>query len=291
MRDLTEERLADAVVERLANIPDARARRVLSALVQHLHAFAREVELTEAEWKLGIQFLTEAGQISSGTRQEVILLSDVLGLSALVDSINHRVPQGATESTVLGPFFVEGAPNLPNGADLTEGVDTSTAPGEPTWVNGRVLTLDGAPIADAAVDVWQTRPDALYDVQDDDHAMQMRAQFRTDAEGRFFFKTYKPVSYPVPKDGPVGGLLDLIGGHGMRPAHIHAIASAPGYRRVVTHIFPAGDEYLDSDTVFAVKDSLVADFREVTSAEAAARLGMPSPFLEVDFDFRLVPQA
>jgi len=291
MRDLSEERLAEAFVERLAAIPDERARRVLAALVRHLHAFAREVELTEAEWKLGIQFLTAAGQISDGTRQEVILLSDVLGLSALVDAMNHRVPAGATESTVLGPFFVEGAPELPNGADLTAGVDTSNAPGEPTWVNGRVLTLDGQPVVGAAVDVWQTRPDALYDVQDDDEAMQMRARFRTDEAGRFFFKTYKPVSYPVPKDGPVGGLLDLIGGHGMRPAHIHAIASAPGYRRVVTHIFPAGDEYLDSDTVFAVKDSLVVDFREVASAEAAERLGMPSPFLQVDFDFRLVPEA
>ncbi|MGE3857757.1 MAG: dioxygenase, partial [Dehalococcoidia bacterium] len=146
MRDLSEERLAEAFVERLDAVPDERARRVLAALVRHLHAFAREVELTEEEWMLGIRFLTRAGQISDDTRQEVILLSDVLGLSALVDAMNHRVPEGATESTVLGPFFVEGAPELPNGADLTEGGDTSTAPGEPTWVNGRVLTLDGRPV-------------------------------------------------------------------------------------------------------------------------------------------------
>lgn len=291
MRDLSEERLADAVIERMAGIEDDRARRVLSALVRHLHAFAREVELTEDEWKLGIQFLTKTGQISDGTRQEFILLSDVLGLSALVDAMNHRVPEGATLSTVLGPFFVEGAPELANGADLTVGVDTSMAPGEPTRVNGHVLALDGRPIEGAIVDVWQTRPDALYDVQDDDDAMQMRARFRTDAEGRFYFRTFKPVSYPVPKDGPVGGLLSLIGGHGMRPAHIHAIATAEGYRQVVTHIFPAGDEYLDSDTVFAVKDSLVVDFLPVTSPEIAERLGMPSPFLQVDFDFRLVRNA
>ena len=288
MRDLSEERLADAVIERFADIADERSRRVLTALVRHLHAFAREVELTEEEWMLGIRFLTATGQISSGTRQEFILLSDVLGLSALVDAMNHRVPEGATPSTVLGPFFVEGAPELPNGADLTVGVDTSNVAGQPTWVNGRVLTHAGRPIADAAVDVWQTRPDSLYDVQDDDTSMQMRARFRTDVDGRFYFRTYKPVSYPVPKDGPVGGLLELVGGHGMRPAHIHAIASAPGYRTVVTHIFPAGDEYLDTDTVFAVKDALVADFRPVDSVEEAARLDMPSPFLQVDFDFRLM---
>src|SRR5690606_12980046 len=134
--------------------------------------------------------------------------------------MNHRVPEGATPSTVLGPFFVEGAPELPNGADLTEGVDVSEVPGEPTWVNGRVLTLEGRPVPGAAIDIWQTRTDSLYDVQDDDPSMQMRARFHTDEEGRFYFRTSKPVSYPVPQDGPVGGLLRLSGGHGMRPAHI-----------------------------------------------------------------------
>ncbi|MEX2447068.1 MAG: intradiol ring-cleavage dioxygenase [Dehalococcoidia bacterium] len=288
MREFNETNLTEAVADRFDGIRDDRLREVMGSLVRHLHDFVREVDLTEDEWAAAIQFLTATGQISDDSRQEFILLSDVLGVSALVDTINHRVPAGATQSTVVGPFYVQDAPYLENGHDMTVGVDI---PGEHTWVEGRVLALDGAPIADATVDVWQTRPDSLYDVQDEDSEMQMRGRFRTDGDGRFWYRTYKPVSYPVPGDGPVGQILRAVGGHGMRPAHIHAAVSAPGYQRVVTHIFPDGDEYLDSDTVFAVKESLIVDFRTVDSAEEASRLGMPCPFLRVDFDFRLVPES
>ena len=286
MRHSVEADLTEAVLARLAPSAAPRFKQVMTSLVQHLHSFVREVELTEEEWFEGIRFLTAAGQKSDDKRQEFILLSDVLGVSMLVDAINHRAPQGATESTVLGPFFVEGAPVYENGTDLTRDLELA---GEPTWVTGRVRSVDGKPIAGAMVDVWQARPDSLYDVQDADAGLELRGRFRSDAEGRFWYRTYKPVSYPVPTDGPVGRLLDAMGRHPMRPAHIHFIIAAPGYEQLVTHLFAAGDEYLDSDAVFGVKESLVARFEHVDSAVEAKRLGMPSPFLRLDFDFRLAP--
>jgi hydroxyquinol 1,2-dioxygenase len=286
MRHSVEADLTEAVLARLAPGAAPRFKQVMTSLVQHLHAFVREVELTEEEWFEGIRFLTAAGQKSDDKRQEFILLSDVLGVSMLVDAINHRAPQGATESTVLGPFFVEGAPVYENGTDLTRDLELA---GEPTWVTGRVRSVEGKPIAGAMVDVWQARPDSLYDVQDADAGLELRGRFRSDAEGRFWYRTYKPVSYPVPTDGPVGRLLDAMGRHPMRPAHIHFIIAAPGYEQLVTHLFAAGDEYLDSDAVFGVKESLIARFEHVESAAEARRLGMPSPFLRLDFDFRLAP--
>ena len=286
MRHPVEADLTEAVLARLAPSAAPRFKQVVTSLVRHLHAFVREVELTEEEWFEAIRFLTAAGQKCDDKRQEFILLSDVLGVSMLVDAINHRTHQGATESTVLGPFFVEGAPVYENGTDLTRDLELA---GEPTWVTGRVRSVDGKPIAGAMVDVWQVRPDSLYDVQDAAAGLELRGRFRSDAEGRFWYRTYKPVSYPVPTDGPVGRLLDAMGRHPMRPAHIHFIIAAPGYEQLVTHLFAAGDEYLDSDAVFGVKESLVARFEHVASAEEARRLGMPSPFLRLDFDFRLAP--
>ena len=286
MRHPVEADLTEAVLARLAPSAAPRFKQVVTSLVRHLHAFVREVELTEEEWFEAIRFLTAAGQKCDDKRQEFILLSDVLGVSMLVDAINHRTHQGATESTVLGPFFVEGAPVYENGTDLTRDLELA---GEPTWVTGRVRSVDGKPIAGAMVDVWQARPDSLYDVQDAAAGLELRGRFRSDAEGRFWYRTYKPVSYPVPTDGPVGRLLDAMGRHPMRPAHIHFIIAAPGYEQLVTHLFAAGDEYLDSDAVFGVKESLVARFEHIESAEEARRLGMPSPFLRLDFDFRLAP--
>jgi hydroxyquinol 1,2-dioxygenase len=275
MRQFTEETLTDAVVARLARCEDPRFRQVMTALIRHVHAFVREVELSEAEWMAAIQFLTATGQTSVGDRQEFILLSDVLGVSMLVDAINHRKPSGATESTVLGPFYAEGAPALPMGADIAHG-----GPGEPTEVRGRVLTPDGRPIEGALLDVWQTAANALYSTQDPKQdRFNCRGRFRTDASGAFFFRTVKPVSYPVPTDGPVGQILNAMGRHPMRPAHIHFIVSAPGYETVATHLFVKGDRYLDSDVVFAVKNSLIVDFK-------------PKPgtnLLEATFDFGLKP--
>jgi hydroxyquinol 1,2-dioxygenase len=277
MREFTENTLTDAVVARLARCEDPRFRQIMTTLIRHLHGFVREVELTEAEWMEAIQFLTATGQKCVGDRQEFILLSDVLGVSMLVDAINHRKPGGATESTVLGPFYAEGAPELPHGADIAHG-----GPGEPTEVSGRVLTPDGKPIKGAILDVWQTAANALYSTQDPKQdRFNMRGRFRTDDKGAFFFHTVKPVSYPVPTDGPVGKILNAMGRHPMRPAHIHFIVSAPDYEPVATHLFVNGDPYLDSDVVFAVKNSLVIDFKPKSDSKT----------LEVKYDFGLKPAA
>jgi hydroxyquinol 1,2-dioxygenase len=273
-RNLSEADLTDAVLARLARCEDARFKEIMTSLIRHLHAFVREVELTEAEWLEGIRFLTATGQKCDADRQEYILLSDVLGVSMLVDALAHKKPTGATESTVLGPFYIEGAPELETGADICK-----SAGGEPTTVRGRVLSLDGKPIAGAVLDVWQTAANSLYSSQDPaQECYNMRGRFRSDAEGRYRFRTVKPVSYPVPTDGPVGRILNAMGRHPMRPAHIHFIVSAPDHETVATHIFAKGDRYLDSDVVFAVKNSLVADFRPKGDGT-----------LEVRYDFVLKP--
>lgn len=285
MRNLSESNLTDAVLARLEGAKDPRFQRIMSSLIRHLHAFAREVELTEAEWFEGIEFLTATGQKCDDMRQEFILLSDTLGLSMLVDAINHRKPAGATETTVLGPFYVGGAPEKENRDSIIE-----NAKGETTFVSGRVLTADGKPIAGAVLDVWQTDGEGLYDVQRNDVAgMQLRGKFRTGGEGRYLFRTLKPVSYPIPTDGPVGKMLLLMGRHPYRPAHIHMIVSAPGYQTVTTHIFVEGDPYLDSDAVFAVKNSLVVDFKKHEPGPAPDGSKMDNEFWTAEYDFRLIP--
>jgi catechol 1,2-dioxygenase len=286
MRTYTESELADAVIARMDKVQDPRFKQILSSLVRHLHAFAREVELTEAEWFEGIKFLTAVGQKCDDKRQEVILLSDVLGLSSLVDMINHRLPAGATESTVLGPFFVHGAPEFETEADLTRG---AKIPGEPTYVSGRITAVDGKPVANATVDVWQARANGVYDIQDPAGEFELRGRIKAAADGRYAFRTFKPTFYGVPTDGPVGVVLDKMGRHPMRPAHLHMIVSAPGYQQVITHVFVKGDPYLDSDTVFAVKPSLVGEFRNVDAPDEAKRLGIANPFLRLDFDVKLAP--
>mgnify|MGYP001409813482 CR=1 FL=1 len=256
MTQSTEDALTAAVVARMQNAPDARVREVMSALVRHLHGFAREVRLTESEWEAAIGFLTETGQACDATRQEFILLSDTLGLSMQVDAINNQRDAGETPSTVLGPFYVAGAPELEMGSDIAG----SVAGGAPTTVSGRVLDRDGRPIPGALLDVWQTAPNGLYDVQDPDQPeFSLRGRFRTGADGAYSFRTVRPVSYPVPTDGPVGRLLQALGRHPYRPAHLHFIVSAPDCERLTTHIFIAGDPYLESDAVFGVKDALIVD--------------------------------
>jgi len=284
MRNLTETNLTDAVLAKLVGCQAARFKQIMSSLIRHLHACVREVELTEAEWLEGIKFLTATGQMCNDKRQEYILLSDTLGVSMLVDAINHRKPAGATETTVFGPFHVDGAPLLENGASIA-----GNAKGEPAFASGYVLTADGKPIVGAELDVWQVDGEGFYDVQRADvDGMRLRGKFRTDTQGRYHFRTLKPVSYPIPTDGPVGKMLLKMGRHPYRPAHIHMIVSAPGFESVTTHLFVEGDSYLDSDAVFAVKNSLVVEFKQHGPGPSPDGSILDSGFWTVEYDFRLV---
>jgi hydroxyquinol 1,2-dioxygenase len=254
MRNASEDTITDAVLARLVDASSPRARAVSEALVRHLHAFLREVRPTQAEWAEGIAFLTRTGQTCTDTRQEFILLSDTLGASMLVDAINHPLPGGATETTVLGPFYVEGAPGHALGDDISGG-----QPGERLLVEGTVRGPDGAPIAGAWVDTWHSDAEGFYDVQLGDGVpeLNLRARFRTDSHGCFWFRSIVPAFYPIPYDGPVGAMLAAQGRHPYRPAHVHFMIGAEGCETLVTHVFIAGDPYLESDVVFGVKDGLI----------------------------------
>ncbi|WP_027554865.1 intradiol ring-cleavage dioxygenase [Bradyrhizobium sp. Cp5.3] len=256
MRDFDESNITDAVIDSLAQTKDARLKTIMTSLVRHLHDFVRDVEITFDEWNHAIDFLTRTGQMCSDKRQEFILLSDTLGVSMLVDAINHRMPEGATETTVLGPFFVASRPDEPLGADISHGAE-----GEPLLVEGSVSSPDGVPLEGATVDVWQADDDGYYDVQRPElQSSLLRARFRTDKQGRFSFKSIMPAFYPIPDDGPVGEMLGALGRHPNRPAHIHFMIAAEGYETLITHIFNAESPYLDSDAVFGVKNSLIATF-------------------------------
>ena len=284
MGNLIETNLTAAVLAKLESATDSRFKQIMTSLIKHLHAFVCEVELTEEEWSAGIQFLTATGQKCDDRRQEFILLSDTLGVSMLVDAINHRKPTGATESTVLGPFYVPGAPEMPSGSNIAEGVE-----GEPTYFSGQVFTLDGNPIACAMLDLWSTDGEGWYDIQKPDASLRARARIRTNSEGRYAFWTIKPVSYPIPTDGPVGKMLLKMGRHSYRPAHTHMIVSAPGHEPVTTHLFVEGDPYLESDAVFAVKNSLVVDFVRHEPGVAPDGKRMDRSYYTVQYDFSLVP--
>jgi hydroxyquinol 1,2-dioxygenase len=286
-RNKTEDDLTAEVLARFSATPDPRLREIMLSLISHLHAFVKEVKLTEAEWFQAIEILTEAGKMCSDKRQEFILFSDTLGVSMVVDLLDHRKPDGATESTVFGPFHRLGAPDLPMGGNIAHRDRTGT----PTLVGGRVLNLDGKPVANAMLDVWQTQSNGLYDSQDEHpDQLHMRGRFRSDAEGRYLIRTVLPVNYPIPSDGPVGHMLKATGRHPWRPAHIHFVVSADGYEPVTTHIFDRTDPYLQSDAVFAVKESLISDFVKHEKPDAAAsRLGITGPYYTAEFDFRLTP--
>jgi len=294
--DFTEETAADAVVDSFEKAQDPRLRELLSSLVKHLHAFVRETEPTIAEWERAIDFLTATGQKCDDERQEFILLSDVLGISMLVETINNRVsdrgglggwsPQKgtATESTVLGPFHVVKSPRR----ELGESIDF-VGTGTPCVVRGRVLSADGTPLPGAELDIWQANDQGFYDVQQPE--VQPRANgrglFTADADGAFWFRTIVPSHYPIPTDGPVGTLLNATGRHAYRPAHIHFIVTAPGHRALTTHIFVDGSPYIESDAVFAVKKSLIKEFTPVDDPEQAARYGLTGSFCLANFDIIL----
>lgn len=268
MRYFTEEASVETVCGRTGQQTDARMKEVMDSLVSHLHAFAKEINLTEKEWAVGIEFLTRVGQICSPERQEFILLSDTLGLSMLVDAINNRRPSGATESTVFGPFHVADAPIRKLGESIS--LDGS---GESCLFEGRVLDTEGNPIKDACVDVWSDNADGFYDVQQPgiQPKWNNRGRFMTGADGKYSFVGIKPVSYPIPDDGPVGQMLERLGRHPYRPAHMHFMVTADGFRRLVTHTFVDGDAYLASDAVFGVKESLISSYERRVDANTEWR--------------------
>jgi catechol 1,2-dioxygenase len=257
--------------------------QIMEVLVPHLHAVVRELELTSAEWMAAIEFLTATGQISSDRRQEFILLSDTLGVSMLVDAINNRKTQDVTPSTVLGPFHVDGAPRMAMGENISK-----DGRGEPLFVSGRVLDENGEPLQGAVLDVWQTSEDGFYDTQDPRQPdMNLRGVFRTGSDGRFWFRTIVPASYPIPNDGPVGRMLKALARHPMRPAHIHFIVTAAGFDSLATHVFLADDPYLQSDAVFGVKDALIREVEISQDSDRAAAFGTQAPFKSLDIDIRL----
>lgn len=289
MRNINEDTITQAVLASMDDRCDSRLRTIITSLVQHAHSFARDVKLTEAEWFKAIQFLTEAGHITDDKRQEFILLSDTLGISMLVMAQNNKKPAKCTEATVFGPFYVENAPEYENGADIANG-----ARGEPCFVSGQIRGLDGTPVAGAQIDVWQSDEDGFYDVQKpSEHAEsvahQARGRLRSADDGSFHFRSILAEAYPIPHDGPVGRMLEALGRHPWRPAHLHFMIQAPGYETLITHVFRNGDKYLDSDAVFGVRSSLITNWIEHDAGVAPDGTRMEKPFYTLAYDFVLNP--
>ena len=280
-----EQAVTEEVVASFADAASPRYREVMQSLVRHLHAFAREVRLTQAEWDAGIAFLTRVGHITTGKRQEFILLSDVLGLSMLTVAVNAPASAGATESTVFGPFFVDGAPEVPLGGDIARG-----AKGVPCYVAGTVRSTDGRPLPGARIDVWEADEDGFYDVQYAGDRSAGRGWLRAGEGGEYRFWSVRPAPYPIPDDGPVGDLLKAASRSPMRPAHLHFKVDAAGYRTLITHIFLAGDENLTNDAVFGVKQSLVVDVAEHAPGAAPDGSRLDRPWTSIDFDLVLAPE-
>ena len=282
----TEETSAETVIGAMGDDVDPRLKEVMSVIVRKLHEAVKEIEPTQEEWFEAIMFLTKTGHMCDDWRQEFILLSDTLGVSMLVDAINSRRPSGATENTVLGPFHVADAPELPMGSDIC-----LDGKGEPMLVHGVVRDLDGNPVEGVKIDVWQANDEGFYDVQQKgiQPDFNLRGVFRTGADGRYWFKAVKPKFYPVPQDGPVGQLMSKLGRHCFRPAHFHYIVEKDGYDRLTTHIFDPDDPYIASDAVFGVKESLMAEFRPVDDASEASKHGFEGKFYDVEHDFVLAP--
>jgi hydroxyquinol 1,2-dioxygenase len=287
MRDFDEQTITDAVHQSFAGTPDARLAQIMSHLVAHMHEFIRDVAPSFEEFQAAVRFLTATGQISDQRRQEFILLADVLGVSMLIDAINHRMPEGATETTVLGPFHVADAPLCANGADISAGVA-----GELLFVDGCVLDPQGTPLAGAQIDVWQSDAEGFYDLQRPERGgSALRARLRSDPNGRFWFRSIVPAAYPIPDDGPVGALLRATKRHPWRPAHVHFMIAAPGFETLITHVFVAEDQYLDSDAVFGVKTSLIADFVKMPPGALPDGSATAQPWRHLSYQFGLKPIA
>jgi hydroxyquinol 1,2-dioxygenase len=293
MSDYNQDAITKDVLAAFANTPDARLRELMGALVRHIHAFAREVDLTPEEWLAGLKVLDATGRICSDKRPEFILLSDTLGLSMMVVALAQARASGAvqgaiaaTEATVEGPFYWAGAPELPLGSDIGKGV-----PGEPTFYMGRVTDVQGAPLAGALLDVWSGDGEGKYDLQlGSEPTMRARARFRTDDQGRYWFWSIRPTYYPVPDDGPVGDMLRATGRSIYRPGHIHMQISAPGHVKLTTHLFVAGSPYLHEDAVFGKRDSLVVDFEQHPPGKAPDGRELTAPYYSASYDFRLAPE-
>lgn len=288
MRNVTKDNITDVFMGYMGDDVNPRLKEVMGSLVTHLHAFAKEVELTHAEWETGISFMERTGDISDAERHEFVLLSDVLGLSSLVDMINNK--PGGTSSSVLGPFHISGAPPLAIGGDMKDRFD-----GELIIAEGIVKDMDGNPIEGAEVDIWQTAPNGLYSSQDEDQdTFSFHGIQTTGADGRYAFTSVKPVEYTVPTDGPVGDILNATGRHPWRPSHLHYIVKAKGFRPLVTEVFPEDDPYLNQDTVFGVRDDLVMSYKEMPAGSFPDGFALSGkvggPYLRVDFDLTLVSE-
>jgi len=283
MQELTPDTITDAVLEQMSTTPDPRMKEIMAAAVKHLHAFAREVNLTPGEWIKGIEFMTMVGKTCTAARQEFILLSDTLGLSALVNGLHDKTAlEEGTHTSLLGPFYREASPRLASGSQIAKHVK----PGTECVLFGRVTDINGKPLADATVSVWQTSADGLYDIQEDATTTDYRGVFTTDANGLFTIRTVKPRGYSIPMDGPVGDMIRAQKRHAYRPAHIHFLIGAPGYREVVTALYVSGDDHIDSDTVFGVTESLITTLRSNDPASPLPNL----PSLRYDFQLAVDPQ-
>jgi hydroxyquinol 1,2-dioxygenase len=282
MEYATEENLTDLALMRWEACHSPRFRLIMQSLIKHLHAVVREVELTEQEWLFAATWLAKTGQLCTEKRQEFILLSDVLGISMLVDAINHRLPTAATPSTVMGPFHIDGSPELPMGADMAAGLK-----GDPCFLVGTVKDLNGKPIEGAELDLWQTDADGLYESQVDTTGPHMRALFHTGSDGKYTIRTIAPLGYSIPMDGTVGDLMRATAISHFRPAHIHFHISAHGYQPLVTHLFRKGAKYLESDVVFGVKERLITGFEQLPPGKAPTGEKLSQPFFVVRYDFLL----
>ena len=283
----TEENSAEVVIRRMEKCADPRLKQVMEVIIRHLHAAVKEIEPTREEWMEAILFLTKTGHMCNDWRQEFILLSDTLGVSMLVDAINSRRPTGASENTVLGPFHVDGAPELDMGSNIC-----LDGKGEPMLVHGRILDVDGNPLEGVTIDVWQANDEGFYDVQQKgiQPEFNLRGKFVTGPDGRYWFKAVKPKYYPIPDDGPVGQLLYKLERHPFRPAHFHYIISKNGYDPLTTHIFDPDDPYIGSDAVFGVKESLMAKFNPIDDPAKQAAAGFAGRYFDVEHDFVLAAE-
>jgi hydroxyquinol 1,2-dioxygenase len=289
MTQFNETELTAAVIRSFDNTPDPRAKFLLQELAKSLHDYVRKTDLTFEEWEFAIDFLTRTGQKCTDIRQEFILLSDVMGVSMLVDAVNHREREGATETTVLGPFYVGEHKVAPHGTDIS-----AKLPGERMFVQSRVTDLSGKPLPGVPVDIWHADDDGFYDSQKPTYATQgpsSRARFITDADGRFFFRTILPCSYPIPVDGPVGEMIDATRRPALRPAHVHFLVAAPGYEPLVTHVFIGGDPNIDCDVVFGVKDELIANIEKRTDPTMPDGKPAATPWHLMTYEFRMKPGA